>query len=101
MEKLGDLAKEERKKMEEALSNGLEKEESILFAYLDGSFTEGRPFRDIDIAFFVVESKIQKEKALDFEMSISLRLEKIIKMPIEVKIINNAPVAFQFYKNPC
>ena len=97
MEKLRDLVKEEKKKMEEVLSNCLEKDETVLFAYLHGSFAEGRPFRDIDIAVFVVESKIAKEKALDFEMSISLRLEKIIKMPIDVKIINYAPLAFQFY----
>jgi predicted nucleotidyltransferase len=79
------------------LSNCLEKEEAILFAYLHGSFIEGRPFRDIDIAVFVEESKIPKKKALDFEMLISLRLEKIIKMPIDVKIMNYAPLAFQFY----
>ncbi len=97
MEKLRDLAKEERKKMEEVLSNCLGKEEPILFAYLHGSFTEERPFRDIDIAVFVDESRISKERALDLEMSISLRLEKIIKMLIDVKIINYAPLAFQFY----
>jgi predicted nucleotidyltransferase len=97
MEKLRDLATEERKKIEEVLSNCLEKEETILFAYIHGSFAEGRPFRDIDIAVFVEESKIPKEKSLDFEMSTSLRLEKIIKIPIGVKVINCAPLAFQFY----
>jgi predicted nucleotidyltransferase len=97
MEKLRDLATEERKKIEEVLSNCVEKEETILFAYIHGSFAEGRPFRDIDIAVFVEESKIPKEKSLDFEMSTSLRLEKIIKIPIGVKVINYAPLAFQFY----
>jgi predicted nucleotidyltransferase len=97
MERLRDLVKEERKEIKEVLSNCLEKEEPILFAYLHGSFAEERAFRDIDIAVFVDGSRIPKEKALDFEMSISLRLEKIIKMPIDVKIINYAPLAFQFY----
>jgi predicted nucleotidyltransferase len=97
MERLRDLVKEERKEIKEVLSNCLEKEEPILFAYLHGSFAEERPFRDIDIAVFVDESRISKERALDLEMSISLRLEKIIKMPIDVKIINYAPLAFQFY----
>jgi predicted nucleotidyltransferase len=97
MERLRDLVKEERKEIKEVLSNCLEKEEPILFAYLHGSFAEERPFRDIDIAVFVDGSRISKARALDFEMSISLRLEKIIKMPIDVKIINYAPLAFQFY----
>jgi predicted nucleotidyltransferase len=97
MERLRDLVKEERKEIKEVLSNCLEKEEPILFAYLHGSFAEERPFRDIDIAVFVDGSRISKKRALDLEMSISLRLEKIIKMPIDVKIINYAPLAFQFY----
>jgi predicted nucleotidyltransferase len=97
MEKLRDLAEEERKKIEEVLSNCLEKEKTFLFAYLHGSFAEGRPFRDIDIAVFIEESKIPKEKAIDFEMLISQRLEKIVKIPIDVKIINYATLAFQFY----
>ena len=97
MERLRDLVKEERKEIKEVLSNCLEKEEPILFAYLHGSFAEERPFRDTDIAVFVDGSRISKERALDLEMSISLRLEKIIKMPIDVKIINYAPLAFQFY----
>jgi predicted nucleotidyltransferase len=97
MEKLKDLVKEERKKIEEVLTNCLEKEETILFAYLHGSFAEGRPFRDIDIAVFVDGSRISKERALDFEVSSSIRLEKIIRMPVDVKVINYAPLAFQYY----
>jgi hypothetical protein len=101
MEKIRDLVKEERKKIEEVLSNCLEKEEGILFAYLHGSFAEGRPFRDIDIAIFVEESKIQKERAFDFEMSLSIKLEKIIKIPVDVKVISgvfnyNAKPLFRF-----
>lgn len=97
MDQLINLVEEDRKRTEEVLSQSLEKEESILFAYLHGSFVEGRPFRDIDIAVFVEESKIPKEKSFDFEMSISLRLEKIIKMPVDVKVINYAPLSFQYH----
>jgi predicted nucleotidyltransferase len=97
MDQLINLVEEDKKRTEEVLSQTLEKEENVLFAYLHGSFAEGRPFRDIDIAVFVKESKIPKEKSLDFEMSISLRLEKIIKMPVDVKVINYAPLGFQYH----
>jgi len=97
MDQFINLAKEDRKRTQEVLCRCLEKEKNILFAYLHGSFAEGRPFRDIDIAVFAEESKIPKEKALDFEMSISLKLEKIIKMPVDVKVINYAPLGFQYH----
>ena len=97
MEKFRDIIKQERQKIRAVLSQYLENEKNILFAYLHGSFAEGRPFRDIDIAVFVKESKIPREKALDFEMSISLKLEKIIKMSVDVKVINYAPLGFQYH----
>jgi hypothetical protein len=97
MDSLKDLTKEKRKEIKEVLRQCLKKEERILFAYLHGSFDEGKPFRDIDIAIFVLESQIQKEKALDFEISLSMKLEEMIKMPVDVKIINYAPLAFQYH----
>jgi predicted nucleotidyltransferase len=97
MKRLRDVAEEERKKIEEVLSNCLKKEETILFAYLHGSFAEGRPFRDIDIAVFVDGRRISKKGALDFEVSSSIKLERTIGVPVDVKVINYAPLAFQYY----
>jgi predicted nucleotidyltransferase len=97
MERLRDLVKEERKEIKEVLSNCLGKKEPILFAYLHGSFAEERPFRDIDIAVFVDGSRISKKEALDFEVSSSIKLGKTIRMPVDVKVINYAPLAFQYY----
>jgi predicted nucleotidyltransferase len=79
------------------LSNCLERKENILFSYLHGSFSEGRPFRDIDIAVFVNGARISKERALDFEVSSSVRMERTIRVLVDVKVINYAPLAFQYY----
>ena len=97
MERLRDLSTEERKRVKEVLSRFLEKKEEVLFAYLHGSFVEERPFRDIDIAVFLEDSNIPRGKALDFEVSMSLEIEKIVKVPIDVKVINYAPLGFQYY----
>jgi len=43
MEKLRNLNKEEREKIQKVLSQSLKKEKRILFAYLHGSFDEGKP----------------------------------------------------------
>ncbi|MGQ9648011.1 MAG: nucleotidyltransferase domain-containing protein [Thermodesulfobacteriota bacterium] len=97
MERLKDLPRGERERIEATVKERLEKEERIVFAYLHGSFTEGRPFRDIDISVFVDESRVSKEKTLNFEVSFSVELEDTIRMPIDVKVINYAPLAFQYY----
>lgn len=75
----------------------LEKQNEIFFGYLHGSFAEGRSFKDIDVAVFVDEEAIPKERALDFEMSTSIKLEKEVKLPIDVKVINYAPLGFQYH----
>lgn len=44
------LPPEEREKLIDKIKNLLQQREDILFAYLFGSFAEGGPFRDIDLA---------------------------------------------------
>lgn len=63
----------------------------IVFAYLHGSFVEGADFRDIDIALFVEES-VNK---LEIETTLSYELTEKTGYPVEVKVVNDAPVAFQ------
>ena len=87
----------ERKEIRKALRQLLEKEKGVLFAYLHGTFEEEGPFRDIDVAVYVEESLIPKEKGLDFEIITSMKLEEKVKMPVDLKVINYAPLGFQYY----
>jgi predicted nucleotidyltransferase len=91
------VSKKERARIAKFLGQLLKEEEGIFFAYLHGSFAEGRPFRDIDVAVFVDEKAIPKTGALDFEMSTSRKLEKEVKLPIDLKVINYAPLGFRYY----
>lgn len=91
------IPRKERDRIGKFLGRLLEKENGVFFAYLHGSFTEARPFRDIDVAVFVDEKAIPKGRALDFEMSTSMKLEKGVKLPIDLKVINYAPLGFQYY----
>ena len=92
-----DIPPGERKKIRETLGQLLEKEKGVLFAYLHGSFEEEEYFRDIDVAAYVDESLIPKEKALDFEITTSISLEEKVKVPVDLKVINYAPLGFQYY----
>jgi len=91
------IPKKGREKIEKVLSRLLEKEDCVLFAYVHGSFAEGRPFQDIDVAVFVEESQVPREEVIDFEIATSLRLEEDAKMPVDLKVLNYAPLGFQYY----
>ncbi|MCK4762941.1 MAG: nucleotidyltransferase domain-containing protein [Candidatus Aminicenantes bacterium] len=77
----------------------------ILFAYIPGTFLqEGDDFKDIDIALYLDEKKIKKIDTLDYELETSLLLEKEVEpgksfnryVPVDVKVINDAPVSFRY-----
>lgn len=70
----------------------LQTKEYILFAYVFGSFTAEKSFHDIDIAVFIHDEKLKSQFAL--EMELEVEMEKTLCFPVDVRIINNAPVSF-------
>lgn len=79
------------------LKNSLIKKTELMFSFLHGSFLEAGAFHDIDIAVYVNENMVPKEKAMDYEFDLSYKLESIVKRPVDVKVINYAPLAFQYH----
>jgi hypothetical protein len=65
----------------------------VVFAYLHGSFTETH-FRDVDVAVFVDEKKVQD--FTEYEIRLSLEIERVVKVPIDVKVLNSAPLSFRY-----
>ncbi len=85
------LSREEKEKIIELLRGYLLKNEEVIFAYLHGSFTEDRPFRDVDIAVYVKGSVFPfYEEELEDELS------RLIGLPVDVRTPNSAPVTFRF-----
>ncbi len=101
MEKLREISPEEKERIEEVLRHFFEEKQEVLFAYLYGSFGEGRFFHDIDIGVFVEKSKVPKEDSLTFEISISIELEELIKIPVDVKVINFSPLSYKYEVIKC
>lgn len=97
MKRIRDICQKEKKKVQLLLGELLKKEKGILFAYLHGTFEEGKPFRDIDLAVFVEGAIIPRNKVMDFEIAASLRLQESIEMPVDLKVLNYAPLGFQYY----
>lgn len=86
--KLADIEKE---KIKNNLREIIQNKEEVVFAYLHGSFLENS-FSDIDLAFFVRGI----EDVLDYEISASIEIEKKIRIPIDVKVLNHAPLSFKY-----
>ncbi len=90
------LSKKEKKVIKNAIHSLLAREKEVVFAYLYGSFLSAAWFRDIDIAVFVDEKKIDRKDVIDYEISLSLELEKELHLPMDVKILNYAPLSFRY-----
>ncbi len=89
------LSQEEKKEVENKLNRSLSKKDEIIFAYLHGSFIDAYWFRDVDIAVYLDENKL-KNRALDYELSLSVELEKVVHLPVDIKIFNYAPLSFRY-----
>ncbi len=80
------------------LRSFFEKREELIFAYIYGSFAEGLAFRDIDVAVYVNEQAVPKDKALDYGLKISAQGEMEIRVShLDVRVINYAPVGLKYY----
>ena len=87
---------EERLKIIETIKTVLQKEPNIVFAFLHGSFLSEPSFRDIDLGVFL---DIENPSGyLDSELELSQRIEDELNsaFPVEVKIVNQAPLSFRF-----
>lgn len=95
-DKIFMLSSEHKKEIKNTLKNLLARRSEVLFAYLHGSFIKAPEFRDIDVAVFTDES-IKKEEALDYEIDLSIEFEQTLHLPVDIKILNFAPLGFQYH----
>jgi len=81
----------------ETLLNGLRKElesvDGVLFAYVHGGFVEMEVFRDIDVAVWIKNP----EDAFNYEVDLSAKLEASLKAPIDLHVLNEAPLSFKHH----
>ncbi|MGI9952907.1 nucleotidyltransferase domain-containing protein [Moorellaceae bacterium AZ2] len=68
----------------------------IVFAYLHGSFLLPVPCGNVDIAVYVEESAL-KARVWEYEADLSAALEPLVGMPVDVLVLNRAPVALRYH----
>ena len=86
------LSRSEKEKVIQIISSHFFQQYDEIFAvYIFGSFISERHFSDIDIGIITA---MDLSKPLDFELKLENRLEKLIKYPVDVRILNRAPISF-------
>ena len=101
----------ENKNIIEKITNFIKSKEDIRFAYVFGSFAlanvsaksrtnveisslNKKNFNDIDMGIYL--SKDSTQDTLSLELELENELESILHIPIDVRIINYAPLSFQY-----
>jgi hypothetical protein len=93
--KIYRLTDEEKQSVLKRLAGSLERRDDILFAYAYGSFAEDMPFHDIDVGVYV--SHVDQASVLEYAVELAGKLEEEAHVPIDVRILNFAPVLFLFH----
>jgi predicted nucleotidyltransferase len=83
-------------KTQDALVLCLQNRPEILFAILYGSAAEGLPFRDLDIGLFVDRVSVPASVDLDYAFALADELEQVVPHPVDVRVINDAPLPFRY-----
>jgi uncharacterized protein len=90
------LSKQKKEEVIGKITNFLTRQPLIVFAFLFGSFLTEKVFRDIDIGIFVKQLSPAEFSATEISLVCRLEQELNFSYPLEVKIINAAPLAFAF-----
>ena len=81
----------------EALRRRLEARPEIVFAVLHGSFAAGGPYRDIDVAVWVVPSNRPETGWHRYASDLAAELTVALNATVDVQVLNEAPLAFRYH----
>jgi predicted nucleotidyltransferase len=95
MRRLHRINREERERIEQCLAAELAGDRSVTFAYLYGSFVESQPFHDIDVGVYL--ENVQADRVTATALDLAQRLSDRAQMPVDVRILNFAPVSFLYH----
>jgi predicted nucleotidyltransferase len=68
----------------------------VRFAYLHGSFLERETLGDVDVAVSVEPAGLPGDAVTAYELALGDELEKGLGVPVDVRVLEDAPVSFQY-----
>ena len=93
--KMYSANQKERTSIAEQLATALGREPNIAFAYLYGSFQSNDCFHDVDIGIYATRCKAGQDTM--YALDLAQRLAGFVPFPIDVRILNDAPVSFLYH----
>ena len=81
----------------EALRRQLEGRPEVVFAVLHGSFATEGPYRDVDVAVWVVPSARPDTGWHRYAIRLAAELTVALNTTVDVQVLNEAPLAFRYH----
>ena len=88
---------EQRERLIRQLRDQVQNRPEIFFALVHGSILAGGPFRDVDLALYLEPGAIQREAFRDYELEQGVRWSEDLGLPVDVRLLNDAPVGFRYH----
>lgn len=79
------------------LRRELEARPEVVLAVLHGSFTRGEPYRDIDVAVWLDSGRLSRDERFRYALDLSVHLRLRLGGPVDVGVLNDAPLAFRYH----
>lgn len=95
MRKRYSLIKKKRSVILNKIKDLLAAKKEISFVYVHGSFIDGETFSDIDIAVYLSPMPAGTD-SIYYEFALESAIEEQTGYPVDVRIINKAPLSFKF-----
>ncbi len=89
------LDSKDRERLIETIAEIVGSKEQVLFAYIFGSFSRGEQFRDIDVGVYLSDGS--HTSTLHDELELESELEAACRVPVDARIMNNAPLTFVYH----
>jgi len=86
---------EDRTRIVARLAAAFAREPNIAFAYLYGSFVDNEAFHDVDIGVYVSRCRLSQDTM--YVVDLTQRLAGLVPFPLDVRILNEAPVSFLYH----
>jgi len=88
---------EQRDRVIRQLKRLLQPQTEIILALLHGSFRTGGPFRDLDLALLVDRDAVENDAFRRYELEQGVRWSTEVNLPVDVRLLNDAPVTFRYH----
>lgn len=87
----------DREQIAGALRRELEARPEVVLALLHGSFLKGAAYRDIDVAVWLDPGRLSLDDRFRYALDLSVHLQLQLGSPIDVRVLNDASLAFRYH----